>query len=397
MRSRVTTSLLTRYELIGALGGALLSSAACKAQPELAELTPSPLSAPSGLGLLSPRPSSAPLNSAVQAFERDLQAKKLTPPPRRTHAPVIAFARGVLGQLTRDSLRVFDTVDFRLLATEPLESPRALLALADGSLLAIGARTMLHWEREKKHAKSLPRPVLLPSSHVYADAQRGDRFWVVDVDGKAGDSHGPGLLQSYVLEPSEAPLPLPEQSIELTLPRGGVFGRTREGTWLYATGGRGERFSPGGLRLSGLGLGQGELPTWLLPARRLDQSLWLQDSGQVSRALVSPTYKRLAGAQLPGRAVDADVGDHGQLLAVVAVTGEGPRFELLLLDHQLGQLARLVLPSDEPTGDDDWVRVVTENQSVAVAPLERRVAVGGPGRVTIFDGEGKQLFSITSR
>jgi hypothetical protein len=337
------------------------------------------------------------LSSVVVELEKAVQAKKLPPPPRRTHVPSIAFGKGVLGQLTPDALRVFDEVDFRLLATEPLESPRALLALADGSLLAIGARGMLHWEREKKHAKSFPRPVLLPGVHVYADAQRGDRFWVVDVAGKAGDSRGPGLLHGYSLEPNDAPLLLPEQTIELTSPRGGGFGVTREGTWLYATAGHGERFSPGGLRLSGLSLGDSALPTWLLPARRLDQSLWLQEGGEVSRVLVSPSYKRLAGTQLPGRVGDADTGDDGRLLAVVVVTGEGPRFELLLLNDQLGQLARLVLPSDEPTGDDDWARVVTENQSVAVAPHERRVAVGGPARVTIFDGEGKPLFSIPSR
>jgi hypothetical protein len=343
------------------------------------------------------RSSAAPVNSAVVAFEKALQATKLSPPPRRTHAPQIAFGRGALGQLTPDSLRVFDESDFRLLATEPLESPRALLALADGSLLAIGARGMLHWERDKKRAKTLPRPVLLPGAHLYADAQRGDRFWVVDVQGESGDSRGPGVLHGYSLQPSALPVLLPEQSIELTSPRGGVFGQTREGTWLYATAGRGERFSPGGLRLSGLNLGASALPTWLLPARRLDQSVWLQDSGQVSRVLVSPTYKLLGAEQLPGRAVDADVGDDGQLVAVVVATGEGPRFELLVLDQKLAQLGRRVLPSDEPTGKDDWGKVVTENQSVVVSRLEPRIAVGGPSRLTIFDSECKQLFSIPSR
>jgi|GEM_PF-5013171 len=391
MRSRAAASLLTR------LGGGLLLFAACKAAPDVTEPSPAPTLAPSALDLLAPRPSARPLSSAVVAIEKAIQARTLPPPARRTHAPPIAFGRGVLGQLTPDALRVFDEVDFRLLATEPLESPRALLALADGSLLAIGARSMLHWQREKKHAKSFPRPVLWPGVHLYADPQRGDRFWVVDVEGKAGDSRGPALLHGYSLEPSEASLLLPAQSIELTSPRGGVFGVTREGTWLYATTGHGERLSPGGLRLSGLRLGESALPTWLLPARRLDQSLWLQDGGQVSRVLVSPTYKHLGDAQLPGRVVDADVGDDGQLLAAVVVTGEGPRFELLLLDQTLEQLARLSLPSDAPTGDDDWVRVVTENQNVVVAPHELRVAVGGPSRVTIFDGEGKLIFSIPSK
>jgi hypothetical protein len=391
MRSRVAAVLLIR------LAAPLLWSAACKEKSELSEPPPTVLPAPSALDLPSPRPSAAPRRPAVVAFEKALQAKKLPPPPRRTHAPRIAFGKGVLGQLTPDSLRVFDEVDFRLLATEPLESPRALLALADGSLLAIGASRMLHWQRENKHAKALPRPVLLPGAHVYADPQRGDHFWVADVEGNAGDSRGPGLLHSYGLNPSDAPLLVPEQSIELTSPRGGVFGLTREGTWLYVTAGHGERLSPGGLRLSSLRVGDSAPPTWLLPARRLDQSLWLQDSGQVSRVLVSPTYKSLGAAQLPGKAVDADVGNDGQLLAVVVVTGEGPRFELLVLDQKLAQQARVVLPSDEPTGNDDWATVVTQNQSVAVARAGPQIAVGGPLRLTIWDDEGKQLFSIPSK
>jgi hypothetical protein len=55
------------------------------------------------------------------------------------------------------------------------------------------------------------------------------------------------------------------------------------------------------------------------------------------------------------------------------------------------------LPGDAPTGTDDWVKVVTENQAVAVAEHLSRVAVGGPARVTVFDGRAKQLFSIPSR
>jgi hypothetical protein len=135
----------------------------------------------------------------------------------------------------------------------------------------------------------------------------------------------------------------------------------------------------------------------MLPARRLDQSVWLDEAGQASRVLVSPSYKRLASVQLTGRAVDADVGDEGRLLAVLAVTGPGPRFELLLLDQGLAPLGRALLPSDAPTGADDWVRVVTENQSVAVAPRQAWVAVGGPQRLQIFDAHARAVFSIPSR
>ena len=388
MRSRLTT-LRIALPLAGVLLGA------CKTQPEIGELAPSPVSST----LEAPPPKlrdAAPVSSEALAFEKSVQAKKLSLPARRIHSPQLAFGKGVLGQLGADALRVYDAADFRLLASEPLEGPRALLALADGSLLAIGAHHMLRWERDKKHAASLPRPVLLPGSQLYADAQRPDRLWVFDAEGGVGDSHRPELL-SYLLKPGPRDLPLPEQSIELRSPRGGVFGVTREGTWLYVTAGLAERFSPGGLRLSGLTLSEPVSPTWLLPARRLDQSLWLDDSGRTSRAMVSPTYKLLTSVQLPGKTLDADVGDEGRLLAALVVTGEGPRFELLLLDPELGQLGRVVLPSDPPTGDDEWVKAVMENQTLAVAGRQPRVAVGGPSRLTIFDGIGRLIFSIPSR
>lgn len=352
-------------------------------------------SAPPVLPPFEQRPTRAP-NSAAVALAKALQQDKLPLPARRDHAPQLAFGRGVFGQLTRDALVVYDDADFRLLATEPLQSPRAVLALADGSLLALGATRMLRWERDKKRATALPKPVVLPRAQLYADAQQPDLLWIFDGDARGDKGAAPATLFGYRLQPADVPLLLPERSIELTSPRGGVFGVSREGVWLYVTSGRVERLSPGGLRLPGFAVKESALPTWVAPARRLDQSLWLDEAGSVSRVLVSPAHKVLSRLQLAGRAVDADVGNEGQLLAVVAVTGPGPRFELLLFDSGLAQLGRAVLPSESPTGADDWVKVVTENQNVVVAARGDRVAVGGPARVTIFDAAAKQVFSIPS-
>jgi len=95
--------------------------------------------------------------------------------------------------------------------------------------------------------------------------------------------------------------------------------------------------------------------------------------------------------------VAAASGNEGRLVAVVEVTGPGPKFELELLDQDLAPIARVALAADAPTGSEGWERVVTENQAVAVAAREPMVAVGGPARVTIFDGQGHQLFSIPSK
>lgn len=337
-----------------------------------------------------------PVASEVLAFEKALRSRKLSLPALRQHAPQLAFGKGTLGQLTKDALRVFDTSDFQLLAEVPLESPRAVVALADGALLAIGAKVVLRWERDKRRPATLPRPVLLPTAQIYADAQQPDALWVFDDQRRAGVAAGAPTLQLYRLLPGSEALPLPEQSIELGTPAGGSFGVTREGVWLYVTSGQGERLGPSGARLSKLSLGDAALPTWVLPARRLDQSLWVADSGRVSRVLVSPTYKLLGTTQLSGKAIAADAGDEGRLLAVVLATDAEPRFELALLDQDLALRGRAALPADEPTTGDDWVKVVTANQQVSVAARAGLVAVGGPGRLKIFDASAKAIFSIPS-
>lgn len=364
-----------------------------------AEPAPAPLvsAAPtSSPPLLELSPHARPVDSAVVALERAVQAQKLRPPARRIHEPQLAFGKGVLGRLTQDAFEAYDTSNFSLLHREPLESPRAVLALADGSLLAIGGSTLMRWERGQKRATALPRPMLLPAAQLYADAQQRDVIWTFD-DRHGSGGAGPATLRSYRLAPAAVPVLLPEQTVELASPSGGVFGVSREGVWLYLTPGHVERFSPGGLRLPGFAMAPSSLPTWLLPARRLDQSLWLDEQGQASRVLLAAGCKRLAQVTPAGSVVDADVGDQGRLLALVLVTGPGPRFELSLLDQDLAPVGRVVLPSDAPTGAEDWVKVVTENQTVVVAPGQGRVAVGGPGRLSIFDGVGRELFTIASK
>ncbi len=382
---------------------------ACKSRPDE---SPPPIElARSALGTLPSARPPRPLSSDVVVFEKTVQADKLVPPARSGDCP-LAFGKGVFGQLTKDALRVFDAVDFRLLGTEPLDEPRALLELADGALLAVGASTMLRWEPGKKRPTRLPRPMLLPRVRLYADAQQADLLWVFDDGLRVGGAAATATLASYRLTRSMAPeprqmVPLPEQTLELTARGGGVLGPTREGVWLFLTppmpnissgelAGHVQRFSPGGLRLPGFTLAGRSPPTWVLPARRLDQSIWVEEAGTVSRVLVSPSYKHLFGLRLAGKVVAAASGDEGRVLAAVEVTGPGPRFELELLNQDLALVSRVVLAADEPTGADDWVHVVTQNQAVVVAAREPRIAVGGPERATIFDAEGRQLFFIPS-
>jgi hypothetical protein len=374
----------------------LLLLVACKSEHE----RPAPASA-SALAAVDASSAAAgasssrarPVSSQLLAIQKSLQASKLTPPPLAAHVPRLTFANGVLALLGPDQLRIFDANAPRLVLAEPLEGPRALLTLADGSLFAVGARACLRWEVGWKRARVLPGLVLLPGAELYPDARRPDLVWVFE----RGSRGSPGRLSAFPLTAGELPLLLPEQTIELAPADAALLGVTREGVWLYLTPDHAERFGPSGTRLAGLTFERSPLPVWALPAQRLDQSLWIDSSGQVERVQLTPRFARLSRLGLGGSPFAAAVGDQGRLLAAIVISGEGPRFELELFDAALRPLARALLPAESPTGSDDWVQVVSRNQELAVSLREPRVAVGGPDRATIFDGRGRVVFSIPSR
>lgn len=341
--------------------------------------------------MLAPRPAPS-VSDAALTVERSIQASKLRLPTRREHVPRLSFGDGVLGQLTANALRVYSTSDASLVVEAPLEAPRAVVTLADGALLALGSSAMLRIEGKK--VTRLPRPVFLPGAELYADAVQRDRIWIFEGRRPAGQRP---KLSSFRLQPGVQMLLLAEQEIELESPSGGVFGTTREGVWLYFGAERLERFGPGGARLKGFGLPELLRPFLPLPTRRLDQAYLLGDDGQLTRALVTPHFRKLAQVELGLAPFAADVGDEGRLLAVVAVTGEGPSFELRSFDEQLQPSGRAALAADAPNGRDDWVQVVTRNLELACEPRGTRIAVGGPDRVVLFDARAQQILSIASR
>jgi hypothetical protein len=384
---------------LAALALLVACAPACREGPSSSELAPGAgpvVSAPASLGSLEPL-KVRPISSEAIEAARQVQARRLPLVPSRAREPRLAFGRGVFGQLTDAELRVFDTRDFELRASRPLEGPRVLIALADGGLLAVGATQALRLDPDNGKFSSLPRPVLLPGVELRADAVTAERLWLFDAGGVSGATVRAPKLSSFLLSSSAGGVLLPDREASLELGPGGVLGATREGVWLHVVKGQAERLGPGGARLSKMSLPEQKDLLWMLPARRLDQCYLVDSAGVVSRAVVSPSFKQLGSVRLSGAPWAAMAGDEGRLLAAIVVAGVGPRFELELLDAELEPSGRFSLPSEAPTGAEDWMKVVTRNQDLAVAPREPRVAVGGPERVLIFDAQGKQLFSIPSR
>jgi hypothetical protein len=376
------------------LGALFAGEPACRKPEATSEASATPSAMAASPQDLAPR-SARPVSTEAVAVARRVQGDQLQLEPQRQREPRLAFGRGALGQLTEEELRVLDSSSGELRLRQPLEGARLVVPLVDGTLLAVGAKSMLRVDPQTKKLTHLGKPVLLPAAELYPDAVAADRVWVFDVL-KGSDGRSRPMLNSIALEPPRLGILLPERSVELEQPPGGLLGRTREGVFLYLGESGAERFAPGGARLSKPAFPSLPRVVWVLPARRLDQC-FLFERGRVLRAVVSPSFKQLAAVELAGTLLTAAVGDEGRLLAAVVVTGAGPRFELQLFDEDLAQLARVALPSEEPTGGKDWVKVVTENQGLAVAPREGRLAVGGPGRLQVLDASAKLIFSIPSR
>jgi hypothetical protein len=365
-----------------------------RAAPPGSQSTPQP--APTRLEAQPELRQPAPIASEARALARDIQASKLQLAPERSREPRITFGDGVVAQLTASELVVRSDTDFEVVLRRPLAGPRLVLPLADSSLLVVGARELLHFEPKNKRVKALARPVLLPGTELLPDAIAADRVWIFDPGG-GQSAPTPPTLSSVQLDPEAQGILLPSQTLELEPGGPGVLGATREGVWIHWAAKTAQRFGPGGARLPGLKLPELPKLLWALPARRLDQCYLFDEQGGVFKAVVSPTFRKLSGIQLQGQPLSADVGDEGRLLAVVVVAGAGPRFELQLFDADLKELARVPLPAEMPTGDEEWVRVVTENQGVSVASRRPLVALGGPARLLILDGHGKQIFPIPSQ
>ncbi|RYZ04111.1 MAG: hypothetical protein EOO73_24815 [Myxococcales bacterium] len=373
-----------RGSVIGVLACAWgVASASCRST------TPSPAQREEPPAPSASAPSPSPSRAAIAALERELQTTRLAIPARRRHLPRLAFGAGALARLRDHDVQVLDDQSLAELATLPLEQPRAVVSMADGAVVAVGGGGFARWERGKPAAPPGARIVLLPGAELYPDAREPDLLWVLEPDGE------PPTLYGYRLGASSVSgLLAPERVVQLRSPRGGTFGVTREGVWLYLTPRRIERLAPSGLELPAISQVTASTPGWALPARRVDQSLWVDEAGTLTRALVSPVFKSLGTARSVGAAYAADVGDEGRLLAVISVTGAGPRFELALFDGELRERGRSLLAGDAPNGESEWVRLVTRNRELAVAPRSARVAVGGPDRLTIFDGEASVVLSM---
>ncbi|HVU00582.1 MAG TPA: hypothetical protein VHE30_02480 [Polyangiaceae bacterium] len=307
--------------------------------------------------------------------------------PRRASPGTIAFGKGRLGLLLSSGLGVHDATHFGSGFVLPLSTPRAVTALADGSLVATGQDRTVRLLPHDQKPKTASRMLLLPESSLFGDRVAQDRVWVLPGSGKT--------LYGYDVS-GGATLFAPAEWLELPDFDRRAFGSARDGSFVYTTPSGVLQFYGKGAKKPLAGDVAGVVR--FLPASRPD-TLWMLSarSGKLVRLLAGKLYT-LATVAFEADLSDADAaGDRLAVLELVQPDDAPWSFVIEAFDVSGARKGRTTLPAEESL-DPGWESRLLRDRAVALSVDPPLVAVGGPEHLDVFDGTlEKTVFSGAAR
>jgi hypothetical protein len=251
--------------------------------------------------------------------------------------------------VTEDAMLVRSTSAYAETLRFPLEGPRGILALGDGSLVGIGAANTLRLLPHDSKPKLLPKAPFLPDSSLLADRVNPDRFWNLPRVG--------GTLFGFDAVQTGASVLGATAWIEIDGYDRRAMGSLRDGSFLYTSGTGFRQFYGAGKREPVLGDSR---DVWrILPAARPD-STWVFSRNEARLYMV----------------LDAPWG-----------------FVLEVFDAGGKRRFRAQLEAVETFGTD-WAKRLSENRAIAVCSEPRVVAVGGATHLDVWGADrGERLFN----
>jgi hypothetical protein len=284
----------------------------------------------------------------------------------------LAFGRHLLVRVEKARVEVLSTPELTSNMEVPLDGARAAVALAGGSVVAVGASVALRLDPGAKAPVRLPPIAWFPGTLLLPERRDSNLVWALHAGGKSS------VRQRLALDPTLSF----DKEITLEGYNGGAVTSLRDGAFLFT--------AAGGVR-SALPESRprpfaSEFPPWrLLPARRVDQAWAVAADGQVElwqlgeRLLVKQRFS--AGAA----PFDADASPDYLALVVVDEPGDAERrFRLLVFDNDGNRVLEHPLPPGEPESARDWAELAVRDRHVVLSESEPLVAVGGPGALEVL-------------
>ena len=329
-------------------------------------------------GSVEPHSAASAAASAVVAI-RDTTLPIMAP---RAPAQRLVFGRGMLGELSADRLLIRSMLRPEQDKTFALSGGRALTALPSGALLAIDAEAVYRVDPGAAKPRSYKRVSFFPDSELLPERSDGQFFWVVH--------RVTQTALRYRLENSELPMLVSDVETKLEGYDGGAIEMSRDGVFVYSTAGGIARQVPRGKAvIFKPPVGSSGKAIWrLLPAGRLDQLWVVSEDGEVELWTLipnAPLVRKFRVAERPYEAVAA--ADALAFVTVVQERGQARRFLALVYDGQGAERFRIELPNDPATSSENWLSNVTQNKGIAVSESEKKLAVGGPTWLGLWDLE----------
>jgi hypothetical protein len=226
-----------------------------------------------------------------------------------------------------------------------------------------------------------------PDSELAPERSNDGFFWVVH--------RATQTAQKYPLEPTELPMLLSNLETKLEGFDGRAIAMSRDGVFVYSTAAGIARHVPRGKTVVFKPpAGSAGKPIWrLLPAGRLDQLWVISEDGEVELWTLiqnAPLVRRFRLAERPYEAVAS--ADALAFVTIAEERGKGRRFAATVHDDKGLERFRIELPSDPVTAEENWLSVVTQNKGIAVSDGEKKLAVGGPTWLGLWElGSGAKL------
>lgn len=314
----------------------------------------------------------------------ELRATKLRLVPRDKPARGLVLTRDRLGILTDAELVVHDTNDWGEPKHLPVEGPRQLIVLLDGSLLAVGAKALYRLAPRAPSPTRHARIAVFAGSELFADR-------LVPTVIEAVHDFGDTLYQYDLAEAGGTFLTL-RRTVPLTDYDGRAFLALKDGSFLYTAGQQLRRFFVGGKTTNYPAPDPGRTVWRLLAASRIDQAWIAYSDGLLALCQLGPRLQIVRTIAL--RDMPFDLASSARGVAIIRVEqppGQPRSWWLEVLDQKGKSLLNQELPADSPTSGDDWVARVTRNKEVALAPDSPLVAVGGPTWLRVWNVETGQV------
>lgn len=350
----------------------------------------------------------ASVSAVVEKTIAELREHRLRLTPARVPPERLAFTPHRFAELGGGGLSVWDAASGKKIVELPVTQPRAVITLADGSLLVAGAASLMRLAPDRKKPEPSPYVTLFAQSRLIADRADAFSFFTLHAfdstlykyrlpghehaDASAGAAAAADVAK-LLGTPSGALgglLPI-DRTFALDATDHRAFAELKNGSLLYTTKDGFSHFFAGGKHAHLNALPHGRV--WrLLGAARLDEFWAALDGGKIDRVRIAETPRVVQQIVTGAMVYDVAANDHS--IATVQVTqpdGGTREWKLVVYDYSGKAVFTTALqPAAKPPAGENWVQAVTRNRSVVISPTGPLVAVGGPTRFSVWNIKTKR-------